>query len=313
MMKKFLYSLLIFFLPIVLLVVALEAYVVFYPSTFNLKAKDINTHTAEVKTIILGSSHNQNALNPEYFTDETVNLANAGQDAQLDSALFFTYAPKLSSLKLVILEIDYLTMEEKNPDDYFRLSWYKRFYGFELGHIPLLNKISLYASSPSFFNKLLTDAANPKKIRYQLNDHGFIMNDFPGVMEDLHYDTLALATTAAERLKDKHKGRSVENFNFNRAKLNAIIGYCSAHRLKVLIISNPMYSTYIREEIPEKNERRFRFTDSLASLPGVTYFNFERSPLFNVHDFKNDDHLNSNGAKKYTHIVDSIATSILKK
>jgi hypothetical protein len=109
-------------------------------------------------------------------------------------------------------------LEEKNGPDYFRIPWYYRFYDIEIYPVSFLNRFSVYASSPSFFNQLILDEINPKKIRYKLNQFGFIMNDFPGVMEDLKYDSLKLAETAMERLKDKHVLQSVDNCNYNKSK-----------------------------------------------------------------------------------------------
>ena len=310
MMKKFLILFLKFIFPFLLLVAGIELYVLFYPSSFTLKANYLKKNEGEIKTVILGSSHNQNALDPSYFQYNTINLANPGQDVQLDSALFFKYIQKLKSTNLVILEMDYHTMEEKNDSSYFRLPWYYRFFDIKLYPISLLNRVSIYSSSPSFFNKLFVDEINPKKLRYRLNKYGFIVNDFPGVMEDLKYDSLSLAETSDERLKDKHTAQSLENFYFNRSKINSIIAYCIVHNIKVVLISTPMYTTYINHEIAAKNNRRKKYVDSIIKLPNTYYFNFENSPLFNVHDFKNDDHLNSAGAAKFSKIVDSIVTSL---
>lgn len=256
--------------------------------------------------MILGSSHNQNAFNPEFFHSKTVNLANAGQDIQLDSALFFTYIKQLKSVNLVIIEMDYHTMEEKNDSENFRIPWYKRFYNFELHPISFLNNISLYSSNPSFFNKLLIDEINPKKIRYKLNKYGFILNDFPGVMEELKYDSVKLSKTSHERMKDKHKTISPDIFQFNRSKLDAIINYCILNNIKVKLISTPMYATYVQNEIAEKNKRRRLYIDSLVKKQPVLYYDYEYTNFFNVYDFKNDDHLNSRGAKKFSMMIDSI-------
>jgi hypothetical protein len=305
-MKKFLLSFLLFIFPFLLLLGAIEWYVLFYPSTFNRKANYLKKNISQIQTLILGSSHNQNALNPAFFHSPTINLANAGQDVQIDSALFFNYISQLKSLKQVILEIDYHTMEEKNDSLYFRIPWYCRFYNIELYKVSLLNKFSVYSSSPSFFNKVLLDEINPKKIRYRLNNYGFILNDFPGVMEALKYDSLELAKTAPARLKDKHTNQSAEIFNNNRLKIDAIIQYCLLHKIKVILISTPMYVTYIQNEISEKNRRRKNYIDSLIKLPPIQYYDFENNKNFTVYDFKNDDHLNSNGANKFSKLMDSI-------
>lgn len=299
-------------MPFLLLIVAIELYVIYYPNTFNRKADYLHTNAANAQMLVLGSSHNQNALNPEFLKLKTINLANASQDIQIDSALFFKYAAEMKSLKAVILELDYFTLEEKNDKENFRLPWYKRFFGIELYPISIYNRVSVYASSPSFFNKVLVDAINPKKVKYQINQYGFITNDFPGVMEDLKYDSLQLAATAAERLKGKHAAVSLYNLDFNKSKLNAVINYCLAHDIKVILLSAPMYSTYIRNEVAEKNTRRAQYIDSLrTAAPAIQYFNYENNPRFVVRDFKNDDHLNSDGAKKYTIIIDSLVKTII--
>jgi hypothetical protein len=311
-MKKFLRSFSKFILPFIILVVAIELYVLYFPSTFNRKAHYLHDNMGTAELLVLGSSHSQNALNPEFLQLKTVNLANPGQDVQIDSALFFRYVPDMKQLKMVILELDYFTLEEKNDKENFRLPWYKRFFGIELYPIPLKSQISIYASSPSFFNKVLVDAINPKKTTYHINQYGFITNDFPGVMKDQNFDSLSLAQTAKERLKNTHTKESVENLLFNRSKLNSMISYCNANKKQVLLLSNPMYTTYINNELKGKIERKKQYLDSLLqAAPSVHYYNYEQDPRFTVYDFKNDDHLNSDGAKKYTLIVDSIVNRMI--
>lgn len=293
-----------------LLLIAAELYVLYYPNTFNRKANYLDAEGAKVQTAVFGSSHNQNAINPEYLSMPAINLANAGQDLQLDSALFFHSLSKLPSLHTVILEMDYHSLEEKNDPDYFRIPWYNRFFGFELYPTSMFSKLSVYASSPAFFNQLFVDHINPKKITYKLNKYGFIVNDFPGVMEDLDYDSAALMRTAAKRLRGKHTKESLENYHFNIAKLNAIINFCKTRGIWVMLISTPMYETYIKNEVPAKKARRRAYIDSVKTTPGLSYVDFENSNRFDVHDFKNDDHLNSNGAKKFTRMIDSLLKTL---
>lgn len=312
-MKQFILNFLKFLTPFLLLLIALELYVLFYPSTFNTKAHYLHKNAKNIEAVILGSSHHQNALNPQWLKLNTVNLANASQDIQLDAALFFKYAPQLEKLKLVIFELDYFTLEEKNDTTNFRLSWYNRFFNVQPYPVSLLQQVSIYSSQPSFFNKLIIDAINPKKIKYQINQYGFITNDFPGVMEDLKYDSLALAATAPERLKGKHTDTSSFNYNYNKRLLNSMLNYCLDKNIKIIILSTPMYSTYIRNEVEIKKQRKQLYLDSLLKAnAAIHYFNFETDSRFTVKDFKNDDHLNSAGAKKYSLIIDSIVSQISK-
>ena len=310
-MKRFLLTFIKFVLPVFLLLLAVEIYVVYYPSTFNRKANYLHHHLESTEALVLGSSHSQNSLNPEWLHLKTVNLANPSQDVQIDSALLFKYVPKMKALKLVVLELDYFTLEEKNDKENFRLPWYKKFFGIELYPVSIFHSASMYASSPAFFNKVLIDAVDPRKPKYKLNEYGFIINDFPGVMVDQKYDSVSLANSARERLKNTHTKSSLENFIFNRSKLNAMINYCVARKLTVLLLSNPMYRTYINNEDAARKARTAAYLDSLkAAVPGLYYVDLENDPRFNVRDFKNDDHLNSNGAAKFTRIIDEYIRSI---
>ncbi|HRD58618.1 MAG TPA: hypothetical protein PK504_11235 [Ferruginibacter sp.] len=311
-MTKFLINFTKFLIPFVILLIALELYVVYFPSTFNKKANYLQRHKDDIEVLVLGSSHNQNAINPEWMQLNCLNLANASQDIQLDEALFFRYATQLKKLKLVIFELDYFSLEEKNDATNFRLPWYKRFFDIEPYPISLLHKISIYSSQPSFFNKLLIDAANPRKTTYKLNQYGFITNDFPGVMEDLNYDTAKLLESAGERLHQKHTDTSLYNLNFNKTKLNTMLNYCVEKNIKILILSSPMYSTYVHNELAVKKERKQFYTDSLQKAnTAFKYYNYETDGRFKVNDFKNDDHLNSAGAEKYSKIVDSLVKTAL--
>jgi|WetSurMetagenome_2_1015567.scaffolds.fasta_scaffold60266_2 hypothetical protein len=303
-MKLFLRRILFFCLLIAAFFAALEAFVIYYPSMFNLKASYIKKNN-DIELLMLGSSHVQDDLNPAYFDMKSANLAYGSQDIELNSALFFKYIKNLIKLKYLLLEVDYHTLEEKNPEDYFRLPWYYKYHGIELGKTSFLNKNLLYTSSPEFFKNFLIQTINPFEYKYKLNQYGSVENDFPGIFMTLKYDKDKINITAGERLRNKFSDESIENYLFNTKKINAIINYCTSHYIKVILVKTPAYITYRNSFNAEKLKRRNTYIDSLIRSDQKEAFllDHESDDRFQVTDFKNDDHLNSRGAKKFTEII----------
>lgn len=173
-MLSFIRKTIFFLLPIISLLLSLELAVRYSENTFKSKSKFILSNP-DIELLILGSSHNQ-GIKDESFSLKSANLAVYMQDLQLDSALFFSQIKNLKSLKYIILEFDYITLFKKNPEDYFRYSWYYIYYNINLNDLEGIDKYSLYKSSPVFFNDILI-----KKFKYQ---DGLHINKF----EKMKYD-----------------------------------------------------------------------------------------------------------------------------
>ncbi len=301
-MTLFIKRIIFFSIPVVFVFVSIELFIYYSPNTFNAKAKFLKNNL-NIEALFLGSSHTQNSINPEYLEISSSNLAYGGQDVQLDSALFFKYIKNLSKLKYLILELDYHSLEEMNTPSYYGLPWYYRYHKIQLFNIPMSNKVSLYRSAPDIFMDDIIRKISPWGYKYQINKFGFITNDFPGIFIDMSYDSLKIVSSAVGRLKNRHAISSYYNFILNTRKMNSMIEYCLEKGIKVILLSNPVYLSYRNNYVKDKDNRRHLYLDSLSKLQNVFRFNFENDNRFFVNDFKNDDHLNPSGAKKYTLLV----------
>ena len=302
-MKKFILNIFFFAIPILVLFVVIESYVTFSSNTFTVKAKYLKKNLKNVEVLVLGSSHHQTALNPEFFDLKTINLAYGMQDIHLDAELFFKYATQMDSLKTVILEFDYLTIGKKVDQSYFRLSWYYRLYGIELYDIPLKYKLSMYASSSSFFNNYCFNKFNDRRYTYKMNQNGFVENDFPGIFLVNNYDVEKLNQKFIYNINRMTDVHAFENIKFNAEKINSIISYCSNHNIKVVLLSSPLYSGGKSFEVEHKRKLINHYLEGFLSNKNVTYLDFQNDKIFIVNDFKDYDHLNSIGAKKYSLIL----------
>lgn len=311
-MKKFIKKALVFISPIFIIILFLEVILVPLKNTFNLKAKYIQNNM-DVECLFLGSSHTQNDINPEYLSIKSANLAYGGQDYKLDSALFFRYINDLHNLKYVVLEVDYHSLEQNNKDDYFRLPWYYYYHDIKSSNSIFLDKYLLFQSSPSFFSSFILRKINPDQYKYEYNKYGFVINDFPGSFKDLNYNDSLILATSTKRLINRHKNISIQNYEYNKKILLTIIDSCAQKDIEVIFLKNPLYITYRNNYNLKKLMRRNSFIDSITLNRSIYFFDFEKDSRFDVKDFKNDGHLNSNGAMKLTKMVDEKINSIRLK
>lgn len=302
-MKKFLYKVLFFLLPIVILFFAIEIYIRNSPNSFITKADYLNNNLDKIEVLVLGTSHSQNGINPKFFKRNTANLSYGSQDIQIDSALFFKEVPKLKSLKKVIFELDYHRMDIENDADFYRIPWYFIFYDVEVKPVSLINKFSLYSTNMTFFNDIMIADIKSNSKKQVINKYGFVEANYNNPFAISEYDSIKIQKDSKVFLKNRHKEVSVENFNKNKSRIEAMITYCNNNTIEFIIVSSPFYYTYVENEIPTKKEKVKTFIDYLTKKYKVKHLDFESDARFHLKDFSNDDHLNADGAKKYSEIL----------
>lgn len=292
-------------MPFVVVFMALEAFITYTPNTFYLKSRNLKNNLPLVEALVLGSSHLQNAINPEYIDLNTVNLAYGGQDKQLDSLLFFNYIEQMPQLRFVLIEWDYLTFNKKVAPNYFRLPWYYRYHGLELYHLSFPEKASLYASSPPFFNNYIKQTLAANTYKYQITKHGFIANDFPGIFNDLNYDSIRIKKAEPNELKLINHNQTNLNYSFNNQKIASIVSFCKTRHIQVVFISSPVALLNSEFEIQAYRQELNAYLDNYLSMQNVHYLNFSNKERFILKDFKNFTHLNSEGAKKFSLLLNA--------
>ncbi|WP_053991851.1 hypothetical protein [Mangrovimonas sp. TPBH4] len=311
-MRQFVWKCLSFLSPFLGMFCLVELYISYAPNTFYFKSRYLKDHLNDAELVVFGSSHNQNAINPYDFDLQLVNLAYGGQDYQLDSLLFFKYVPQMPNIKAVVFEFDYLTINNRVGSNYFRLPWYYRHYGASLNSLNLMNKLSLYFSSPTFFNNYLKLELDPSGYRYILSNNGFIVNDFPGEMFDCNYNVEVLETVSNKELQKLQELETFHNLNRNFRTLDRMIAYCLNNNIRVVLVAPP---SYLKMKALEKNVKSglmHRYRDSLMNASErILYSNHQNNPKFTVKDFKNLTHLNSDGATKYSLLLNHEIKGIL--
>lgn len=305
-MKKFIQKTILFAFPILLILIGVEFYIRNSSNSFVTVANYFKKNKENTEVLILGSSHNQCAVNPKFFKLKTVNLSYGSQDIEINSALFFHNVKQMKNLKKVIFELDYHYLDTQREKDYYRYPWYSLYYGIEIQPINQFSKFSFYSSNPKLFNKLFLEKMKPNYKAPIINKYGFEEGDVLDEFSEMKYDSVKIENTAQKRLKYRHKELSDTDLKKNAERIIAIIKYCKENNIEIYFFSPPVYKTYFKNELTYKKKRVDEFIQKIISQHNVQYYDFENSSRFNIKDFSNDDHLNAKGAVKFSVIIDSI-------
>lgn len=301
-MKKFIKYLILFSFPVLVFLVSVEIYCRIQ-TTFAKKKNYIEKNLGTIETLILGSSHSQNGINPEFLKTKSCNLAFGGQPIAIDYFLLDKYMDKMKNLKTVLLEVSpHRFYNELNPNEW-NGHVYSNLYdiNYKVEKLSFKN-YSFALADVRYFSTIFVDYLNPKLPKPKLNKFGFMINDFQDRFSKLKYDSLKIQNS----FKMNNKFNNPENFETNTVFLNKIIEKCQQNSVKIILIGTPLYSTY-NTKIPLKiKKQHLDLISKIIHKFGIQYYDFSNSKRFNLEDFKNDNHLNPNGAKKFTIIIDSI-------
>jgi hypothetical protein len=307
-MKHFLIRFLYFCLPVLVIIIAFELVIRNGKNTFTLKAKHFN-ELSTVDVVVLGSSHNQSAINPHYLQWSSANLAYGSQDLFLDLQLLKKTLEQNKKPKVVVAEFAYHTLFRANRSNYWRNGLYEYFYHLQLPNTNFLSRNILISSNLKFFKQYLLQEFLRKNKNKELNRWGYDETDMAGLYQDLNYDTTKIGYLSSQRLKERVP-QDVEKkiLDKNIACLSDIVELCKTNDVRLILLTPPVYKTYRRLYSQENVRTRDSvMTGIQKKLPNVVWLNFENSNLFTVADFKNDDHLNSQGANKLSLLLnDSI-------
>lgn len=311
-MNKFLRHLSIFILSWIILIFGIEYYLENFSSTFKIKYDYIKNERQEIEVLALGSSHIQNGINPKFITKyKMVNLAFGGQTIILDQKILAKFIDSLPSLKYVILELGYQSLEKRNKSDYHRNSLYLRFYKINnFGRNINLKDYSIFLSKP----KLYLNYFNPFSEKLNINKFGYKTTLSLGAdrFRRLNYDKELINSDVNNIFIKRHKYEDLEAFTHNTEVFEKMLVLCKKRNVIPIVIIPPVYYSYYRQMIDAKKLRRDSFIDELKNrYINMIVFDYEQDKRFIITDYKNEDHLNPSGGEKFSKILnDTLFNSI---
>ncbi|TXD68017.1 hypothetical protein [Aequorivita lipolytica] len=297
-------------MPVVIAYIILEIVVVNTPINFKIIGQYYREHSDEIELIGLGSSQMQSAFNPAYAEVKAINFASKSQHHNEDFHILKQTRKNFPKLKYVLLEVSYSHLElPHHRDDYWKNSIYLNYYGVNgFGRLTTYKDKLLYLSNPRFFSNQLTDYYIFQIDKSKFNQYGFDTNNYDGPFNEMGFDEAKIAQHNFQKLNNE----DLSIFNRNTAYLYRILDYTKAENLQVIICTTPFYKTYLKARNPNILRRRDSILQVIEKKYGnITLLFQENDTLhFTVRDFINENHLNPDGAKKFTGFVNQKLDSL---
>ncbi|MBP1839519.1 hypothetical protein [Formosa algae] len=301
-MKKFLKLFLFFCVPVLVLGCTMEYLLRHIPNEFQIKSDYLKTNTADIKTLLVGSSHILYGINPEFLTEKALNYGNISQTIDIDYDIIHQYINELPALETVVLRLSYTTLFEqlKTGDESWRIKNYAIYTGvnvdadikhhFEIFSVKFKNNLErLYTY---YILKETPDYVNPS---------GW------GTHKAVH--SVARLETLGELIAKKHTASHDDLYVENLGYLKKIVSECKEKNIDLLLVTLPAYGSYVNN-LDSLQWKRTLDSGNLMdkTYENCVYFNVLNTERFGKQYFIDVDHLNVAGAEKFSKIIDSLLT-----
>lgn len=307
-MKRFIFSILSFIIPIAIGLIVIEYGVRRIPNDYSYKNGWLEKNASCVNILALGSSHGFYGIQPQAFTNTTFNAAHVAQSLKYDAFILDKFIEKADSLQLVILPISYSSVlfDLESDPEWWRIKKYCIYY-----HCPY-HKWDL---------KYRTEIVGLKMLNRIKRSIKYISDD----VDDITCDTLGWCKLPPQNLNDNDwnligiaaSNRHTKEWNPNIVKENKkyiedIITHCSNNNVKVLLLSTPTYCTYYKNVDEKQLEMMSHCCDSFSIKYENTYYlNLFKDNQFTKEDFRDPDHLNGKGAKKLSILLNDYCNNMI--
>lgn len=309
-MKKFILKTLSSLLPIAIIAVLMEVMLRLIPNDYELKRKYLDSHSREIETLILGSSHSFFGLDPAYFSVNTFNAGYNSQSLDYDYEILKKYQDKFDKLKTLVLPVSYFTLFgklETGPDRwliknyilYFRINTSPKFSD----HTEILsNKLNVNVRRlVSYYIKGKTNSIS-SGLGWGTTYNSENARDLTETGKES-----ALRHTR----KDIESGKNSQIYEENILEINNIINWCNDRHVVVILFTPPAFETYRRHLNTEQLNITLKTVNEFdVKHDNCIYINLLSDPQFVAGDFYDSDHLSEIGAKKLSKIFDDRITEI---
>jgi hypothetical protein len=288
----------------------LEYSVLQIPTSYKVTGEYLDNNTEDIEVVFLGSSQIKNSINPKHIDKNSINLSSTSQHHNTDFRILKQTRDRLKNTKVVILEVSYGHFELPHNTKYFwKNNLFLKYYSVNtFDRATYFKDRLIYLSRPGFFSSQIVKYYIKKdSTSFSINEFGFDENNFKGKFMKFNYDDTKLLETNV-----KIERRAYLNlFDYNVNYFYRMLDYCKKEGLNIVISSPPTYKSYNDLRNPNILRRR----DSILNIvskryEGIYFFNSEEDSDFTAKSFRNENHLNPNGAELYSKKMNDLLNSI---
>lgn len=302
-MKKFLIQVFLITLPIILAFLLMEYLLRKTPNDYLYKNEYLACNSANIETLILGSSHAYYNFDPRFFSDNTFNASHISQSLHYDFEILKKYQNKLKKLKTIVLPISYFSLYGKleTGADSWRVKNYVIYYD-----VP---------SSDSWTN-FLEIMSN----RFSTNVHRivsyYVFNKSTISCSDLGWGTQYKSQNRKDLLETGKKSalrhtlyginptEEQKIFKDNVEIVTSILQWGQHNNVHIYLLTPPAYESYRQALNQEQLQTTIDTTFAICSqFDNCSYENLMNEPIFEANDYYDADHLSDVGAKKLSILV----------
>lgn len=298
-MKKFLITLIAFFIPVLCVLAGLEYLVRKAPNEYQYKAEWMEKNAGRVEALILGTSHAFYGINPSYLGPNAFSLAASAQSLQYDEFLFFKYAPKCKNLKTVILPISYFTLFSRDMEDgseWWRVINYKVY--MDCPYHSSFSKYNFFISNSEPFRAKLTKIIKGNTI-IECDSLGF---GYPIYRKS----TPTLDDASVATWVKRHTAKDFSCVEKNKQHILRIADYCQSNHVRLVIVTTPTWKSYYERLNHSQLKVMSEFIELLISKYDITYLNYIQDKRFIATDFTDCNHMSCDGANKLSILISEL-------
>ena len=275
------------------------------PTLYHLKRDGLSAAAPGMQILVLGASQANQGLDPGVWPVPGYNAACVGQDAYYDEALFEAWLPRLPRLRHLVLAISMVSLDSTLMET--AETWRSFAYSQSFG---LANESPALAGDLRNWSALALSEPWPA---LQLAAHGFVdanavtltaqgFQAMPGIPED-ELDLRLNELTAGKRWRYHEGNFKAADLGPNTARYQKMLALAAASKVQVSLVIFPVDASYAAAVPAPAVARRLRLLKALAKEGPARVFDYFKDPRFNSKDFADVDHLNQDGARKFSQIL----------
>jgi hypothetical protein len=299
-MKKFTIEALIFFFPLIVMLLLMEFLLRQIPNDYKYKKEYLDKNSDKVEILILGNSHSFYDINPIYFTSSCFNASHVTQSLDLDLEILKKYEQNWTKLRVVVVPISYFSLFEslKTSFESWRVKNYILYYG--------INTSNAFKDHTELLSNNLIVNLSRLTSYYILGKPAISCSDLGWGNRYNSKNAQSLIETASEASM-RHTIKDNKSFNENVTALKSIIGFGHRHNIKIVLFTPVAYETYVTNLNKEQITKTIETAETVSNQSdNCYYFNFLQNKSFSASDFYDADHLNEIGAEKFTLLLDKL-------
>lgn len=311
-MKRFIHNITILGIILLLINIAIEFLLFLRPNEYSYKRAYVEEHINDIRCLLLGNSHIDQALKPNILGNGVFNMAISGRDIVYDIELAKRYVPQMNQLEILIMPFDYhnfyFDRAKDNPNEIkippgLRGSYKCMYYKY----------MGIRVDGFWYWSEILNS-----KLDYMKR---FLKKD----VDARECDSLGYVKRSLSKRNANWKDRSLPKIidttiDANREKQKLLFSrYCTLAELamnqgaKLVLIFTPLYKTYNNSTNPVVIKEMESLVANLKQrYPNVEYYDYSTDERFIDEDFYDASHLTDIGANKFSKIVKEEVLSSLE-